>query len=145
MPTRACAPEFSPPEKITSTHPVFPVNFLLPVPSELAEKVRAHMFPVVADGVTYRGDMFGLPVENQLTGLMYNTRVLTELGLGEAPTTWEEFAATARRITKYHPDGGIDVPGATTLELTLTTKRRREIPSSVLPHLRSRSRQCCPL
>jgi multiple sugar transport system substrate-binding protein len=49
---------------------------------------------------TYDGSMYGLPIDGESTGLFYRTDLFEAAGIKAPPTTWEEFEADAKALTK---------------------------------------------
>ena len=47
----------------------------------------------------YEGSMYGLPFDAETTGLFYRTDRFEEAGIAAPPKTWEEFEATAAKLT----------------------------------------------
>lgn len=50
--------------------------------------------------VTFEDSMYGLPIDGESTALFYRTDLFEEAGIEAPPTTWEEFEATAKALTK---------------------------------------------
>ncbi|MEK3885953.1 sugar ABC transporter substrate-binding protein [Bacillus sp. FSL K6-3431] len=70
--------------------------------------------------VTYKDDLFGLPILHEVRANVYNTDVLKEIGASEedVPTTWEEFDALAKKaVDKGYYARGFE--GGNTLNATL--------------------------
>lgn len=63
--------------------------------------------PAVTAG-TYQGKLYGLPIENTPVLLYYNKKMFTAAGLNpnKPPTTWAEWAADAKKLTKGSGPGG---------------------------------------
>ncbi|MEW9548174.1 sugar ABC transporter substrate-binding protein [Nonomuraea sp. NPDC050783] len=55
--------------------------------------------PVTVERNSYQGKVYGVQLHLTCNTLLYNRAMLREAGL-EAPATWEEFLAAARRLTK---------------------------------------------
>ncbi len=49
--------------------------------------------------VTYKNSMYGLPFDGESTGLFYRTDRFAAAGITAPPTTWDEFAADAQKLT----------------------------------------------
>ena len=60
--------------------------------------------------VTIRGDIVAVPYRQDLRTLWYNKEMLSEAGIDEAPTTWDEFL-TAAQATAVRGETGFDVEG----------------------------------
>jgi multiple sugar transport system substrate-binding protein len=48
----------------------------------------------------YEGKMYALPFDGESTGLFYRTDLFEAAGITEPPKTWEEFEATAQKLTQ---------------------------------------------
>lgn len=70
--------------------------------------------------VTYKDDLFGLPILHEVRANVYNTDVLEAIGASadDVPTTWEEFDALAKKAVEkgYYARG---YEGGNTLNATL--------------------------
>ena len=76
-------------------------GLLDPVPSPLADKVRRAMFPIAVEGSTVEGRLVGIPFENEVSGLVYNTERLAEGGIAAPPTTWDELQLVGQKLARY--------------------------------------------
>jgi multiple sugar transport system substrate-binding protein len=54
------------------------------------------MFPFTLEGMTYNGEIYGLPYYSDPIAFVYNTRMYEEAGIEEAPQTWEDVLEHAR-------------------------------------------------
>ena len=63
--------------------------------------------PALAAG-TYQGKVFGVPIESTPVVLYYNKKMFTAAGLDptKPPTTWDEWAADAKKLTTGSGPGG---------------------------------------
>lgn len=63
--------------------------------------------PALAAG-TYQGRVFGVPIESTPVVLYYNKKIFTAAGLDPAkpPTTWDQWAADAKKLTSGSGPGG---------------------------------------
>ena len=75
---------------------------LLTPPQIATEYVRTVSQDVVMDGKVY-----GLPLSIDTMGIFYNKDLLDRSGIAQLPTTWTEFQAAVRKITKYDSKGKI--------------------------------------
>lgn len=50
------------------------------------------------------GTIYGLPQDSGPMALFYNKKVFDEVGIDEAPTTWDEYIEDAKKIHEYNPD-----------------------------------------
>jgi multiple sugar transport system substrate-binding protein len=48
----------------------------------------------------FEGKMYALPFDGESTGLFYRTDLFEAAGITEPPKTWEEFEATAQKLTQ---------------------------------------------
>ncbi len=60
----------------------------------------------VRDDVTRKGEIYGLPLSMDMMAIYYNKDLLDKSGVAEPPTTWEEFQAAVKKITKYDKKTG---------------------------------------
>ncbi|MGE6257215.1 sugar ABC transporter substrate-binding protein [Heyndrickxia sporothermodurans] len=71
------------------------------------------------DSVTYKNELYGLPILHEVQTQIYNTKILAEIGgdKNHLPTTWEEFDALAEKAVAkgYYARGfeGGNTPNAT--------------------------------
>lgn len=86
------------------------LGMLAPVPEELAEKLRAELFPTSVNFITLAGRMIGIPGENMVTGLWYSREALDAAGVADLPRTVQELEELGRRLTKWTPDGTVELP-----------------------------------
>ncbi|HET6824414.1 MAG TPA: sugar ABC transporter substrate-binding protein [Amnibacterium sp.] len=49
--------------------------------------------------VTYKGSMYGLPIDGESTGLFYRTDMFKAAGITAPPKTWDELQADAQKLT----------------------------------------------
>lgn len=71
-------------------------------------------YPATVEALTYKGRIYGLGANYQAMVLMYNKRLFVEAGLDpdKPPTTWDEFLAYAKKLTRDRDgDGRIDTWG----------------------------------
>ncbi|NNJ63723.1 MAG: ABC transporter substrate-binding protein [Dactylosporangium sp.] len=57
------------------------------------------LLPAAVDGVTIDGKKFGVPMVFGPISLYYNKTLFAEAGLTAPPTTWDEWVATAQKLT----------------------------------------------
>src|SRR5690606_33330099 len=96
------------------THHIFELyakGLLAEVPSAFADALRAEMFPVSIASLEVDGRLFGVPIENMSTGIMYNKPLLAESGMTEPATTVAEFEQMGRRLLRMAGDGTMLRPG----------------------------------
>lgn len=96
------------------THHLFDyysLGLLAEVPGELQAALSREIYPIAIDSLTVDGRMFGVPIENMSTGLMYNKVLLGESGIAEPPVTVAEFEQMGRMLMRQSPDGVITRPG----------------------------------
>jgi multiple sugar transport system substrate-binding protein len=61
-------------------------------PEDFVESLR--------DSATHDGSMYGLPFDGESTGLFYRKDLFEAAGITEPPKTWDEFLATAQKLTQ---------------------------------------------
>lgn len=64
-------------------------------------------WPAHWEAQIYNGQMLGLPFRANSQVIIYNKDIFQEAGIGELPTTWDEFAFVASRLTQRSSDGQI--------------------------------------
>ncbi|WP_210367550.1 sugar ABC transporter substrate-binding protein [Bacillus sp. REN3] len=94
---------------------------LTPITELLGDDLDKEDFPESSlEAVTYKEDLFGLPILHEVRANVYNTKILEEIGGSKdaVPTTWEEFDALAKKAVEkgYYARG---FEGGNTLNATL--------------------------
>lgn len=79
-----------------------------PMIPQVAAEAQAFFFPQMLAGVSFQGQLYGIPTENQTYGLVYNQSHFADSGLGDPPATWDELRVYAQRLTRANPDGFIE-------------------------------------
>ncbi|WP_050613814.1 sugar ABC transporter substrate-binding protein [Bacillus testis] len=96
-------------------------NVLTPITKLLGDDFDKDDFPKSSlDAVTYKGEMYGLPILHEVQSMVYNTKILEEVGgdKNAPPTTWEEFDQLAEKaVAKGYFARNFE--GANTLNSTL--------------------------
>ena len=69
-------------------------------PADQVDKLTADMFPYTLQGMTYKGEIYGLPYYSDPISFVYNTRIYKEAGITKEPQTWEDVLEHARIIKK---------------------------------------------
>ncbi len=67
-------------------------------PADEVDALTADMFPYTLQGMTYNGEIYGLPYYSDPISFVYNTRIYEEAGITEEPETWEDVLEHARII-----------------------------------------------
>jgi multiple sugar transport system substrate-binding protein len=75
---------------------IVPLKDLFPA-SEL-DALTKDMFPYTLAGMTYNGELYGLPYYADPIAFIYNTRIYKEAGIEAAPETWEDVLEHSRII-----------------------------------------------
>jgi ABC-type glycerol-3-phosphate transport system substrate-binding protein len=60
-----------------------PLNTVFP--AEAVEELTAGMFPYTLQGMTYNGEIYGLPYYSDPISFVYNTRLYEEAGITDPP------------------------------------------------------------
>lgn len=86
---------------------------LLPLPSDTITKADfgRWFYNVAQTDLIKNGAIFGIPLEIDTLALYINTNLLNNAGLS-VPTSWIEFADSARRLTVKDENGTIQTAGA---------------------------------
>ena len=85
-------------------------NALLQVPTDLVADLEKEYYPVTLEGLRFQGKLWGIPTENQVSGLLYNTRLLREAGIAGPPRTWDELRSLAPKLTIADANGNVIRP-----------------------------------
>jgi multiple sugar transport system substrate-binding protein len=76
------------------------------------DKVDLDQFPeTVRSYTSYDGKRCAMPFLADVYGMYYNKELLTEAGYTAPPKTMSELADMAKKLTKFKPDGSIEVAG----------------------------------
>jgi len=88
-------------------------NTIEPIDFYLDEPTRARFIPTTLEAMTYRGTVYGLPLNYKVITLIYNKKLVTA-----PPKTDEELVALARKLTDkgagrfgLAQQGLVDTPG----------------------------------
>lgn len=96
------------------THHIYDLysrGLLMPVPEELAAKLRAEIYPISIESLTHNGKLMGVPIENMSTGILYNKQLFAESGIAAPPTTVAELEQIGRLLMRQQADGTVLRPG----------------------------------
>lgn len=101
---RTMSPE--PPDSIKTDIPVLTsfnaMGLLETAPDRLTETLRRLLYPVAVQSVTFGGRLKGVPVEGNVTGIIYNKRLLAESGVPHPPTSWTELSVIGPKLTRWN-------------------------------------------
>lgn len=89
------------------------------VPVTAALEASDAYFEPTLDSVTYDGDVYGVPIYQTSTTVMYNKQLFDEAGITELPTTWEEVLAAAPALAE-NGVAILDYAGASEMTLNLS-------------------------
>ncbi|MBT0767560.1 extracellular solute-binding protein [Kineosporia sp. J2-2] len=64
----------------------------------LSDSVKSDLLPNFVTSGTYEGKLYGMPDLSSARALFYNKKLFEDAGIDAAPTTWDEFAADAKKI-----------------------------------------------
>jgi multiple sugar transport system substrate-binding protein len=73
-----------------------PLNTVFP--AEAVEELTAGMIPYTLQGMTYNGEIYGLPYYSDPISFVYNTRLYEEAGITDPPEDWDDVLEHARTI-----------------------------------------------
>lgn len=76
------------------------------VPLVTPLQLEKEYVPAVLQDVNIGGYIYGLPISLDTMAVYYNKDLLDRAGVPEAPTTWDEFQAAVKKITKYDKKTG---------------------------------------
>jgi multiple sugar transport system substrate-binding protein len=77
------------------------MGILEPVPVSLEAVLKRNFYPVAVHALTINDSMMGVPIESNVTGIIYNTRLFAEAGIARPPATWEELDLIGPKLTRY--------------------------------------------
>lgn len=75
-----------------------PEGLLLPLQDTFTDELQADFLPQSLESITFGEDIYGIPHEMGIQGLLYNETLLADAGL-EVPTTWDELATSASELS----------------------------------------------
>ncbi len=85
-----------------------PQGLLLPLQDTFTADLRADFLPQTLQSITFGENVYGVPHEMGIQGLLYDKKVLANVGV-QPPKTWDELISTASKLTK-RPRSGILLP-----------------------------------
>ncbi|WP_432827596.1 extracellular solute-binding protein [Dactylosporangium sp. CA-092794] len=65
----------------------------------LSPEVRGDLLDAFVKSGTYKGKLYGMPDLSSARALFYNKALFAKAGVANPPTTWPEFADTAKKIS----------------------------------------------
>lgn len=74
-------------------------RFVAPAPEAIATETRKNWPASVIGAASIGGVLYGLPNEIDLYALNYNKKLFAEAGIAEAPKSWDELLADAKKLT----------------------------------------------
>lgn len=80
-------------------------------PKDIQNAVKLLFSKPAIDGATINGKVWGVPIEVDNYALVYNKKLLTEVGLKKPPQKWVDLVRIAPKLTKKNPDGSISQYG----------------------------------
>jgi multiple sugar transport system substrate-binding protein len=85
-----------------------PEGLLLSIQDTFTEDLRKDFLPQALEGITFGGNIYGIPHEMGLQGMLYNKGLFDEKSL-KVPATWDDLFATAAAL-KTDSRSGLLVP-----------------------------------
>ncbi len=75
-------------------------GYLQPLKPEDVGYATADFWPGAMKSVTYQGDTYGIPTNNETMGFIYNAKIFKDAGLDpeKAPPTWDDVVAYSKQI-----------------------------------------------
>jgi multiple sugar transport system substrate-binding protein len=64
-----------------------------PLDSYIDPATKSDILPFALEGVSYNGKILGLPWKSEFMVFVYNKKMLSDAGIANPPTTWEELVA----------------------------------------------------
>lgn len=74
-------------------------GLVAPIKAHLKDMDMSDFSEQTLASVSYKGDLYGLPILRESQTLFYNTKILTDIGgdVNNLPKTWEEFEALGKK------------------------------------------------
>lgn len=83
-------------------------DLLAPVPADIAAELTAKLYKAATDGYTYKGKLYGIPLEvNVEYGVYYYPDSLKKAGAEKLPATFAEFRELAKKMTEFDANGNM--------------------------------------
>jgi ABC-type glycerol-3-phosphate transport system substrate-binding protein len=76
-------------------------------PDDIAADVKENYTPGAVEAVTWEGQVYGVPFENNPTLMIYNVSMLEAAGYDQPPETLEELMEYAKELTIKDEDGNV--------------------------------------
>lgn len=94
-----------PPDIIKTDIPVltsfYSMGLLETAPASLTEALKRSYYPVAVESLMFGGELKGVPLGGNVTGILYNKRVLEESGIQKPPTSWAELNIIGPKLTRW--------------------------------------------
>ena len=87
---------------------------VLPAPAQILDEKRfkENFVDVVSDDFLYQGQVYAAPLSINTLALFYNQDLFNEAGIVSPPTTWEEFVADSKKMTRTTVGNNVSRSGA---------------------------------
>ena len=82
-----------------------------PLDSYIDETTKSDILPFALEGISYNGKVLGLPWKSEFMVFVYNKQMLSDAGIANPPTTWDELVADSLTLKQK---GVVDFPVAMT-------------------------------
>lgn len=82
-------------------------GYLEPLGDKLTEDDKADFYAAALDASSYEGEIYSVPFFVHTPIVFYRTDLFEEAGITEFPTTWEEYAEAAKKLTNDEVYGTI--------------------------------------
>jgi len=82
-----------------------------PLDSYIDEATKSDILPFALEGISYNGQILGLPWKSEFMVFVYNKQMLSDAGIANPPATWEELVADSIILKEK---GIVDYPVAMT-------------------------------
>ncbi|HZG76635.1 MAG TPA: extracellular solute-binding protein [Paenibacillus sp.] len=73
-------------------------GFILPVTDRYTEEMKSGILPASQQIATYDGELYGVPMFNDLVFFYYNEDMLKQAGYDAPPATWAEFSEVSKAL-----------------------------------------------
>jgi multiple sugar transport system substrate-binding protein len=95
----------NPPDIIKTDIPVltsfYSMGLLETAPDSLTEILKRSYYPVAVESLMFGGELKGIPLGGNVTGILYNKRILEESGMQKPPASWAELDIIGPKLTRW--------------------------------------------
>ncbi len=87
-------------------------GIIAPIPASQMNQINRVYIPQALSLVRQGGQLYGYPVENMVSAMLYNGRMLADAGMRPtSPRSWADLESMAAKLTVTNPDGSVKQQG----------------------------------